>query len=168
MSQPIEHVRAEIVALLPRLRRFARTLARNPHDADDLVQIAIERGLARYEQLRSDSSIAAWMFGIMKNAWIDEGRARARRGRLFTPEEAGKHIGDPAADQQVEALSIQAALARLPEEQRLAIALVLVEGLSYKEAANVMEVPIGTLTSRLARAREALQGMLTGVPGEPR
>jgi RNA polymerase sigma-70 factor (ECF subfamily) len=168
MSQPIEHVRGDIVALLPRLRRFARTLARNPHDADDLVQVAIERGLAHYEQLRADSSVAAWMFGIVKNAWIDEGRARARRARLFAPEEAGANIGDPAADQQGDALSIEAALARLPEEQRLAIALVLVEGLSYKEAAAVMEVPMGTLTSRLARAREALQGMLTGAPGEAR
>jgi RNA polymerase sigma-70 factor (ECF subfamily) len=162
MSQPIEHVRGDIVALLPRLRRFARTLARNPHDADDLVQVAIERGLAHYEQLRADSSVAAWMFGIV------EGRARARRARLFAPEEAGANIGDPAADQQGDALSIEAALARLPEEQRLAIALVLVEGLSYKEAAAVMEVPMGTLTSRLARAREALQGMLTGAPGEAR
>jgi RNA polymerase sigma-70 factor (ECF subfamily) len=168
MSQPIEHVREQIVALLPRLRRFARTLARNPHDADDLVQIAIERALARFEQLRTDLSIAGWMFGIVKNAWIDEVRARARRERLFADEEAGANIADPAADLNVEALSVQTALARLPEEQRLAIALVLIEGLSYKEAAGIMEVPIGTLTSRLARAREALQGMLTGGPGQAR
>lgn len=168
MSQPLEHVREEIVALLPRLRRFARTLSRNPHDADDLVQMAIERALARFEQLRSDSSIAAWMFGIVRNAWIDEVRARARRGRLFAPAEAGEHIGDPAAELQVEVLSVQTAMACLPEEQRVAIALVLIEGLSYKEAAGVMDVPIGTLTSRLARAREALQRMLTPAPGVAR
>ena len=86
MSQPIEHVREEIVALLPRLRRFARTLARSPHDADDLVQIAIERALARFEQLRSDSSIAAWMFGIVRNAWIDEVRAHAGGVSAYSPQ----------------------------------------------------------------------------------
>jgi RNA polymerase sigma-70 factor, ECF subfamily len=168
MSQPLEQVREEIVALLPRLRRFARTLARSPHDADDIVQIAIERALARFEQLRSDSSIAGWMFGIVRNAWIDEVRARARRERLFAPAAAGENIGDPAADLQVEVLSVQAAMACLPEEQRVAIALVLIEGLSYKEAATVMDVPIGTLTSRLARGREALQRMLTPAAGGAR
>lgn len=165
MSHSIDYVREQIVALLPRLRRFARTLARNPHDADDLVQIAIERALARYEQLRTDASIAGWMFGIVKNAWIDEVRARTRRERLFAAEEAGANVADPAAVLNIEAMSVQTALAELPEEQRLAIALVLVEGLSYKEAAAIIEVPIGTLTSRLARAREALQRILTGGPG---
>jgi len=168
MSQPIERVREEIVALLPRLRRFARALARSPHDADDLLQIAIERALARCGQLRADSSVAAWMFGIVRNAWIDEVRARGRRERLFAPAQAGENVGDPCADLQVEILSVQAAMARLPEDQRVAIALVLIEGLSYKEAAGVLDVPIGTLTSRLARGREALQELLTPAPGGAR
>src|ERR1700719_2455187 len=94
MSQPLEQVREEIVALLPRLRRFAR----------------------------------------------------ARRERLFAPAAAGENVGDLSADLQVEVLSVQAAMACLPEDQRVAIALVLIEGLSYKEAAGVMDVPIGTLT----------------------
>lgn len=168
-NRPVsEPLREEIVALLPRLRRFARTLAHSVHDADDLVQIAIERALARCGQLRSDASIAAWMFGILKNAWIDEIRARKRRDRLFAPAEAGEQVGDDGSEAQVAALSIHAAMARLPEEQQLAIALVLIEGLSYKEAAAIMDVPIGTLTSRLARAREALQRMLTPVGGDTR
>jgi RNA polymerase sigma-70 factor, ECF subfamily len=151
---------AELVALLPRLRRFARALTRNPHDADDLVQIALERALARADQLRPDAALAGWVFGILRNAWIDELRARARSERIFAPAETGQNVGDPRQGAQADLLSVQDAMARLPDEQRVAVALVLVEGLSYKEAAHVMEVPIGTLTSRLARGREALQAML--------
>lgn len=160
MAVPIEQIRDQIVSLLPRLRRFARTLARNPTDADDLVQISIERALLRFEQWRPESRFESWMFGIIRNAWIDEVRSRQRRGRVFLPEEAGEHVGDAASDAQSDLLSVQKALAALPEEQRMAVALVLIEGLSYKEAADVLEVPIGTLTSRLARGREALQASL--------
>jgi RNA polymerase sigma-70 factor (ECF subfamily) len=151
---------AELVALLPRLRRFARALARNAHDADDLVQLALERALARAAQARADMPLAGWMFGIVRNAWIDELRSRGRRARTFAPAQAGEQVADASRSGHAEALSVQDALARLPEEQRSAIALVLIEGLSYKEAAHVMQVPIGTLTSRLARGREALQAML--------
>jgi RNA polymerase sigma-70 factor (ECF subfamily) len=150
----------ELVTLLPRLRRFARALARNPDDADDLLQLAIERALTRAEQLRADAPLANWMFGIVRHAWIDELRARARAARVFVPESAGHQVADAAQSADAELLSVQDAMARLPEEQRTAVALVLIEGLSYKEAAHVMEVPIGTLTSRLARGREALQTML--------
>jgi RNA polymerase sigma-70 factor (ECF subfamily) len=155
----IDGLREEIVTLLPRLRRFARALARSAQDADDLVQTAIERALAHAGQLRADAPIAAWLFGILRNAWIDEQRARGRRGRLFLVTDAAEKVADARAG-PAETLAVQDALARLPDEQRLAVALVLVEGLSYKEAAHIMEVPIGTLTSRLARAREALQAML--------
>ena len=152
-------LRTELVGLLPRLRRCARVLARDPHDADDLVQTAIERALSHAGQLRADAPLAAWMFGILRNAWIDEQRARGRRGRLFVAESA-EEVADASHGATMDAIAVQDAVARLPEEQRLAVALVLVEGLSYKEAAHIMEVPIGTLTSRLARAREALQAML--------
>jgi RNA polymerase sigma-70 factor, ECF subfamily len=150
----------ELITLLPRLRRFARALARNPHDADDLLQLAIERALTRAAQLRDDAPLANWMFGIVRHAWIDEVRARARGARIFVPESEGQQAVDACASAGTELLSVQDAMARLPEEQRAAVALVLIEGLSYKEAANVMQIPIGTLTSRLARAREALAGML--------
>ncbi len=161
MSSAAEELHAPLVALLPRLRRFARALARNVHDADDLVQIAIERALARAGQLRPGAPLAGWMFGIVRHAWVDELRARGRRARLLALEEesAPAAASDPA-DAPVQALAVEDALARLPEEQRAAVALVLIEGLSYKEAAHVMEVPIGTLTSRLARGREALQKLL--------
>jgi RNA polymerase sigma-70 factor (ECF subfamily) len=152
--------REQLVALLPRLRRLARTIARSAADADDLVQVTVERALLHFEQRRPDSRLESWMFGIMKHAWIDEVRSRARRDRLFAPEEAGEHVGEAADQRQLEAMAMQSAMARLPDEQRLAVGLVLIEGLSYKEAAQVMDVPIGTLTSRLARAREALVAIL--------
>ena len=159
MDRAIDAIRDDIVQLLPRLRRFARTIARNAHDADDLVQVTVERALAHCDQLRPDSRLESWMFGIMRNAWIDEVRSRVRRDRVFAPEEAAVNVGE--SHDPVNALAIQTALQRLPEEQRMAVGLVLVEGLSYKEAAQVMDVPIGTLTSRLARGREALAAMLS-------
>ena len=115
--------------------------------------------------MRPGAPVAGWMFGILRNAWIDEQRARGRRTALLAPAASGEHVADPLAGEQSDSLAVQDAVARLPEEQRLAVALVLVEGLSYKEAAHIMEVPIGTLTSRLARAREALQAMLGDANG---
>lgn len=167
-SAPQQGGHAEaIVAALPRLRRFARTLTRNVHDADDLVQLSVERALVRIDQWRPESSLVNWLFGIVRNAWIDEARSRQRRGRLFTSDEsAAEHVADGAAEQALEQLTVQDALGRLPDDQRLAVALVLVEGLSYREAAETMQVPIGTLTSRLARARQALVAEL-GEPAEP-
>ncbi|WP_425456455.1 sigma-70 family RNA polymerase sigma factor [Arenimonas terrae] len=158
-------LREGLCALLPRLRRFARTLARDPADADDLVQVALERALARAAQWRPEQGLDAWVFGIVRNAWIDEVRARRRGGRLFAPEEQGATVGDGSAEAREVAMSVHSAMMGLPEEQREAIALVLVEGLSYKEAAAVLDIPIGTLTSRLARGREALQARLGGTDG---
>jgi len=155
-----EQVRRQVVELLPRLRRFARAIARNIHDADDLVQLSIERALQRHDQWRPELKFAGWMFGIMRNAWIDEVRSRSRRDRVFAPEDAGADVGHDGTESQLRLLAVQRAVADLPEEQRLAVALVLVEGLSYKEAADVLEVPIGTVTSRLARGRDALQAAL--------
>jgi len=155
----------QIVDLLPRLRRLARVLARDLTDADDLVQATVERALIHQEQWRPGTRLDSWMFRIMKNAWIDESRSRTRRGRVFIPEEQGETIGlDGAAamEARLAASDVEKAMGRLPEEQRLAVALVLVDGLSYKEAAEVLEVPQGTLTSRLVRGRMALLAELDG------
>jgi RNA polymerase sigma-70 factor, ECF subfamily len=161
MGSPIEDLPDEIIALLPRLRRFARSLTREPHDADDLVQVTMERALGRADQFHRDSHLAGWLFGILRNAWIDECRSRHRREPLHLPQELAEDVGDPTAGSQAELLCVQDALLKLPEEQRLAVSLVLIEGFSYKEAAHIMNVPIGTLTSRLSRGREALQQMLS-------
>jgi RNA polymerase sigma-70 factor (ECF subfamily) len=155
-----ENVREQLAALLPRLRRFARNLTRNPHDADDVVQIALERALANLDQWRADARLDSWMFKIVRNAWIDELRSRGRRGKIFVAAEAGEWVGEAPIERATDLMAVQSAMARLPEEQRLAVSLVLVEGLPYKEAAQILDIPIGTLTSRLARGREALQAML--------
>jgi len=160
-----ENVHEQIVALLPRLRRFARNLTRNPHDADDVLQIALERALLKLDQWHRDARLDSWMFKIVRNAWIDELRSRGRRDLIFTGAEAGYHVGDASLDREVELMSVQSAMGRLPEEQRTAVSLVLVEGLPYKEAAEVLGIPIGTLTSRLARGRDALQAMLAPPQG---
>jgi RNA polymerase sigma-70 factor (ECF subfamily) len=162
MSSSAEPVTDQLVALLPRLRRFARTLCRNVHDADDLVQLSVERALTRLDQWRPGTRLDSWMYGILRNAWIDETRSRRRRDKVLAPEELGEQVADSASEAHIHRLSLEAAMERLPEEQRLAVALVLVEGLAYKEAAEVLEVPIGTVTSRLARGREALEAMLGG------
>ena len=164
-SETSQSIHEQIVTLLPRLRRFARNLTRNPHDADDVVQIAVERALTRLDQWRRGARLDSWMFTIVRNAWIDELRSRGRRGKVFLAAEAGENIGTDSMAREAELLSVQSAMARLPEDQREAVSLVLVEGLPYREAAEVLDVPIGTLTSRLARGREALQALL-GTEGE--
>lgn len=160
MAASVDQIRASIVALLPRLRRFARVITRHPADADDLVQLAIERALLRHSQWNQELRFESWMFGILRNAWIDEVRSRKRRAALLAPEEEGSNVAAADTSDQAEVLAVQAAMQTLPEEQRLAVALVLIEGLSYKEAAAALEIPQGTLTSRLARGREALQAQL--------
>jgi RNA polymerase sigma-70 factor (ECF subfamily) len=164
-SETVRNIHEQIVMLLPRLRRFARNLTRNPHDADDVVQIAVERALTRLDQWHTDARLDGWMFKIVRNAWIDELRSRGRRDKVFLAEAAGENIGTDSMERETELMSVQSAMARLPEDQRVAVSLVLVEGLPYREAAEVLDVPIGTLTSRLARGREALQALL-GTEGE--
>jgi RNA polymerase sigma factor (sigma-70 family) len=151
----------DIAALLPRLRRFARTITFHREDADDLVQIAVERALNRSGQWEPGTRLDSWIFRIMKNAWIDEVRARIRRDTVFAPEEAGEHVGDGSAEAHQQRMAIQKAVSLLSDEHRIVIALVLVDGLPYKEAAEVLEIPLGTLTSRLVRARMALQQLLS-------
>jgi len=159
-SAASQNIHEQIIALLPRLRRFARNLTRDPHDADDILQIALERALTRLDQWQREARLDSWMFKIVRNAWIDEVRSRGRRAKIFLAEEMGADVGVDTADKQATLMSVQAAMLRLPEQQREAVSLVLIEGLPYQEAADVLDVPIGTLTSRLARGREALQALL--------
>src|ERR1700741_3628871 len=118
----------EIAALLPRLRRLARSIVYNRDDADDLVQVAVERGLGRSAQWEPGTRLDSWMFRIMKNAWIDEVRSRMRRDALFAPEEAGEHVGDGFAEAQQQRMAIEKAVSMLSDEHRMVIALVLVDG----------------------------------------
>lgn len=167
MASDADQIRADIVAMLPRLRRFARALTGQSADADDVVQITVERALTRLGQFQPGTRLDAWLFAIARNAWLDEARARGRRAKVFAAEELGESVGrdgEAEVHARLEANEVWAAMRRLPEEQREAIALVCVEGLAYREAAQALGVPIGTLTSRLARGREALQKMLGEAP----
>lgn len=153
--------------MLPRLRRFARALTGHPADGDDIVQIGIERALQRIDQFEEGTRLDAWLYAIVRNAWIDEARARARRAKVLAPAEAGENVGDQGASAvyaALEAQDVYAAMQQLAPEQREVIALVCIEGLGYKQAAAQLEIPIGTLTSRLARGREALHAILGEEP----
>lgn len=161
MPESATNFHRQLAELLPRLRRFARTVTYHREDADDLVQLALERALTRSEQWEPGTRLDSWMFRIVKNAWIDEVRSRIRRERVFAPEEEGEHVGDESAEAHQQRMAVQKAISLLSEDHRVVIGLVLVDGLPYKEAAEVLEIPIGTLTSRLARARDALQAILS-------
>ncbi len=149
----------ELLTLVPRLRRFARSLARDAADADDLTQVALERALKARGQLQPGTRMDSWMLRIMMNCWIDEVRSRTRRSQTFAPEEEGVGVPSSTAgdfERAAEMQAIDQAMNELPPEQREVIALVLVEGLSYREAADVLDLPMGTVTSRLNRGRQAL------------
>lgn len=149
----------ELLALLPRLRRFARGLTHHCADADDLCQAAIERALKSRDQWQEGTRLDSWMYRITRNIWIDNRRALARRGIHNDIDDGVMQIADDShqrMEASLELNDVDKAMARLPDEQREAVILVLVEGYAYKEAAKILEVPIGTLTSRLVRGREAL------------
>lgn len=160
-----------LVELLPRLRRFARILRTRDADAQDLVQQTVERALAARGKFRQGTRLDSWAFTIMRRIAIDDGRAGQRWARVLSPEdEATARVADMGqADEalKADAMAVRDAIHALPDDQKQAVALVLVEGLSYAEAAQVMGVPAGTLTSRLVRGRQSLIETLTaqGVTG---
>jgi RNA polymerase sigma-70 factor (ECF subfamily) len=150
----------ELVALLPRLRRFARALTRSAGAADDLVQDACERALANAHAFTPGSRLDSWLFKILQNRWLDQCRSAAARAPLVPIDEAFDLEGADGRRDGEARLTLRAlagALDELPPEQRLVLVAVCVDGLSYKEAAELLEVPIGTVMSRLARARLRLQ-----------
>ncbi|NKF24615.1 sigma-70 family RNA polymerase sigma factor [Solimonas marina] len=153
---------AELRALLPRLRRFALQLTQDPQAADDLVQSSLERALTRAGGKRPEGDLRAWLFSILYRRFVDEQRRQKRFSRvlaLFGARDAGQAS---SPEDTIVAHSILAALAALPAEQRALLLLVSVEGLSYQEAANALDLPIGTVMSRLSRARQALRRLSDG------
>ena len=157
--------RNELLAVLPRLRRFARGLTGSSHDADDLVQIACERAIRNIGQWNPTTRMDSWLYRIVQTAWIDSRRAnkvRADYAAAVTATATEEHGGE---DQTVAALTVgavDAALQQLPEEQRNVLLLVCVEQLSYAQAAEVLRIPVGTVMSRLARGRLALRRLVDG------
>jgi RNA polymerase sigma-70 factor (ECF subfamily) len=163
---PADHaaVRAEIVALLPRLRRFAWSLTGSRDEGDDLVQAACLKALGALEQYQPGTRLDAWMFRILRTGWIDRARYRARRPGTSDPETleaiSDSGLGARTAEARLTLERVRAAMAGLPPEQREVLALVALEGLSYREAAEVLDIPIGTVMSRLGRARARLGAMI--------
>jgi len=155
--------REAMLEALPRVRRFALSLTGNRHDADDLLQNTVERVLDRGVPEQVD--VGRWMFKVCKNLWIDELRAHSVRARASaSPELAEEPVvsGEAVAFGELELREVDRAMASLPDEQRLVLALVAVEGLTYREAAEVLDTPLGTIMSRLARARASLVSRLQG------
>ena len=159
-----EALRQEIVSYLPRLRRFARSLTRDPDRGDDLVQEACQRALERLDQVREGKRLDSWLYRIVYTRWIDKlrrGRTRSSHLVLLSREDAST-AGKSKSGRDLEAaMDLKQALAKLPAEHHAAITLVSVEGYSYEEAAAVLDVPIGTVASRVARARNMLGRLLT-------
>jgi RNA polymerase sigma-70 factor (ECF subfamily) len=154
---------SELAAAWPRLRRFAHALARNPADADDLAQMAAEKAFKSFGQFQPGTRFDSWLFRICRTSWIDTVRSRSRRAAHEAPAEYAETVGYdpvPATEAAIDLATAQAAMQRLPEEQREVVALILIEGFGYREAAEILNQPIGTVSSRLARGRQALLAML--------
>lgn len=159
----------QVLDLLPRMRRFAIGLAGSVSDGDDLCQMTIERALTRRDQWQEGTRLDSWIYRIMRNILIDEKRAGSRRRETFVDEDAGLAVGsDGGQEAQVELTMVDRAMQTLPDDQREAVLLVMVEGCSYKEAAAIVDCPVGTLNSRLVRGRDALMAILDKTPEDLR
>lgn len=149
----------DLVQLVPKLRRFALGLCGDTSDADDLVQAACERALRNEASFIPGSRMDSWMYRIVQNLWLDSRRRGKVRGTAVDPGEAGLHDdgkGARAAEDRIMLARVFGELDRLPDGQRAVLVLVAVEGLTYREVAETLDIPVGTVTSRLVRAREAL------------
>jgi RNA polymerase sigma-70 factor, ECF subfamily len=153
--------RRELVELLPRLRRFASVLTRSHDDAEDVMQAAVERALRHADSWQQGSRLDSWLYRIMQNLWRDELRAHRRRAE---PLESHANLagadGRDVTIRHIQSNEARQALDELPEDQRVVIALVVLEGMSYQQTADILEVPVGTVMSRLARARARLAASL--------
>ena len=159
-----ESDQAALVALIPRLRRYARALSGDRQRADDLVQDTLERAIAKWSLWRPGTDLRAWMFTIMHNVFVNHARRSAREATPTDPALLAElELADGSvADSLVQLNGIERALARLPEEQRAVLLLVSLEGLSYDQIAETLGVPAGTVMSRLSRGRARLAVMLEG------
>jgi RNA polymerase sigma factor (sigma-70 family) len=149
--------------LLPRMRRFAVWLTRDPSSADDLVQSSLEKALSRWADKRPEGDLRAWLFSILYRQFVDAHRRSRRYSRMLELFTGGRddHY-EPSVERTVVAQSTLEAFGLLNTEQRALLLWVSVEGLSYKEVAEILDVPVGTVMSRLSRARQALRQLSDG------
>jgi RNA polymerase sigma-70 factor, ECF subfamily len=152
----------DLVPHIPRLRRYARALTGERARADDLVQDTLERALTKLHLWQPGSDLRAWLFTLMHNVFINQLRAQSARPTAGTDDEAAQVAVRPTQTDGLEVRDLQAALLRLPEEQRTVLLLVGLEQMTYEATADVLGIPVGTVMSRLSRARERLRGLLAG------
>ncbi|MBX9811890.1 MAG: RNA polymerase sigma factor [Burkholderiales bacterium] len=155
---------AEIALHIPRLRRYARALTGERATADDLVQDTLERALNKFHLWRQGSDLRAWLFTIMHNVYVNQLRSSAHTRHEELTEEALEAAQPARQTDMLEMRDLDTALRKLPDEQREIVLLVGLEQLSYEEAAKALGVPIGTVMSRLSRARERLRCIMAGLP----
>lgn len=161
---PDDTTRQALIALIPRLRRFARVLTGNLADADDVVQACLEKAMLNLDQWQPGTRLDSWVFRIARNTWVDDRRRAHNRKGHDDIDDMLDLTGDDGvavAEQSDEARMVRAAVDRLPPEQRDVVALVVLEEFSYREAADALGLPIGTVMSRLSRAKAALAKLLT-------
>lgn len=154
----VETLKVELVRLLPNLRRYALSLTKNPSDADELVQDTCFRALSRVDQWKPDQPLSGWLFRILHNAWISETRKRKVRigqGNVDA-EDTTELLTRTTGENHAMASNLYTEIAALPPQLSSTLLLVTVEGYSYKEAADVLNVPVGTVMSRISRARAHL------------
>jgi RNA polymerase sigma factor (sigma-70 family) len=150
-----------LVELIPRLRRYARALTGDRSRADDLVQDTLERAWAKLHLYRRGTDLRAWLFTVMHNVYVN--RVRATRTTDPLDEEMPELAQRASQGDALVVRDLDRALARLPEEQRAVVLLVALEDMSYEQVARALDIPIGTVMSRLSRAREKLRGMMLGL-----
>jgi RNA polymerase sigma-70 factor (ECF subfamily) len=156
-------IEKEIISLLPRLRRFALSLTRSAAAADDLAQATLERAIANLDRWVPGTRLDSWLYRIAHNLFRNDRRNETARGsklEIVSHDIERTTDGERAVVSRLEFKAVSAAIAQLPGEQREALLLVAVEGLSYREAAEVTGASVAALTSRIARAREALRGVI--------
>ncbi|MEM7193601.1 MAG: RNA polymerase sigma factor [Pseudomonadota bacterium] len=159
--KPNQQFKQRLTELLPRLYRYARVLTPTRFDADDLLQMTCERALSRWHQLNLDGPMDRWAFTIMSSVWKNELRSRAiRQGQGFVAPELLESEDDESIQRNIYLRQVLERVSQLPETQRETVLLVYVEGFTYQQAADVMAIPIGTVMSRLTRARQTLSKSL--------
>ncbi|MBI1172454.1 sigma-70 family RNA polymerase sigma factor [bacterium] len=156
----------EIETCIPALRRYAHALLRDREGAEDLVQDCLERAVARRTLWRGDGPVRAWLFRILLNRFRDVRRSAEGRAQLVPLDATVEPARSGGQEAHLDLREVHAAMGRLPFDQRAALLLVALEGMSLAEAARVLDIPEGTLTSRLARARETLRRMTGRAPAQ--
>jgi len=156
---------ARVDELIPRLRRYARALTGGRDAADDLVQDTLERAWTKLHLWRSGSDLRAWLFTIMHNVHVNQLRSRAGAAMLPLDDDVPDAPVRATQSDLLEVRDVQTAVNRLPVEQREVLLLVALEHMSYQETATTLGIPIGTVMSRLARARERLRSILDASAG---